>query len=217
MLSDLKLVIFDLDGVLTETSRQHFKAWQTLAAKYDIDLDPSFEVHLKGVSRKASLDKILSLSSRHFTEAEKDAMQAEKNAHYQQLIANFSKEDCFEGAHELLHFLQKKGIHIALASASKNGPKLIRALEIERYFGYVADPTQHPGKPAPDLFLAPMHHYGLTPNQCLGVEDAVAGIAAIKAANMTAIGIGELGSLPEADAEYTTLADFAQVIMKHLT
>ena len=217
MFSDVKLVIFDLDGVLTETSRQHFKAWQTLAAKHDIELDASFEVHLKGISRKASLDKILSLSSRQFTETEKEAMQAEKNAHYQQLIANFNKKDCFEGTQELLHFLQSKGIYVALASASKNGPKLIEALEIDRYFGYVADPTQHPGKPAPDLFLAPMHHYGLTPNQCIGVEDAVAGIEAIKAAGMKAIGIGQPGSLPKADAEYATLADFAQVMIEHLT
>ena len=217
MFTDLKLVIFDLDGVLTETSRQHFKAWRTLAAKYDIELDDAFEVHLKGISRQASLEKILSLSNRHFSETEKEAMQAEKNAHYQQLIADFSPDDCFEGTQALLQFLKDKQIYIALASASKNGPKLIQALGIASYFDLVADPTKHPGKPAPDLFLAPMHHYGLKPSQCVGVEDAVAGIQAIKDAGMTAIGIGSPDSLPEADATYATLADFAQVITQKLS
>ncbi|TVP95994.1 MAG: beta-phosphoglucomutase [Acholeplasmatales bacterium] len=212
MIPDLKLVIFDLDGVLTETSRQHFKAWRALAAKHDIELDDAFEVHLKGISRQASLEKILSLTSRSYSVAEKVAMQAEKNAHYQSLIADFSAEDCFDGVQALLDLLQKKGIYIALASASKNGPKLIKSLGIADYFDYIADPTRHPSKPAPDLFLAPMHHYGLTAHQCLGVEDAVAGIRAIKAAGMKAIGIGKPGSLPEADVQYATLADFTEAM-----
>lgn len=197
-------IIFDLDGVLTETSKQHFIAWSKMAEELGIPLDPSFEEDLKGVSRKESLEKILEYGQITLDDAAKEKYQAQKNAHYQTLIAQFSPDDLFEGMLELLKDLQQKAVKIALGSASKNGPSLIKALGIEKYFDYVVDPRACRSKPAPDIFLAAAHHFSLSAGECWGIEDAIAGVKAIKSAGMYAVGIGNAHHLQDADIVFAT-------------
>ena len=202
MLEGVKLVVFDLDGVLTETSKQHFLAWQSMAKKIGVTLEPAFEEKLKGVSRKESLDRILELTDKTYTDLEKQTMQDEKNEHYQTLIKDFNETNLFKGAKPLLKLLKAKGILLALGSASKNGPTLIEALGIKEYFDYVVNPAPLKSKPHPDIFKAPMKQYNLPAKSCIGIEDAYAGVSAIKAANMRAIGIGNKINLPHADMHF---------------
>ncbi len=61
----IKLVIYDLDGVITETSEQHFLAWKQLAEELNINLTREFNETLKGVSRMDSLDRILALGHKN--------------------------------------------------------------------------------------------------------------------------------------------------------
>ncbi len=199
MIKNVKCIVFDLDGVLTETSAQHFIAWKHLAKRLGIKLEDSFEENLKGVSRQVSLNRILALGSKDYSDWEKAKMCEEKNLHYQKLIEDFGPENLFEGVSELFDYLKQRDIKIALASASKNAPTIINALGIAEQFDYVANPNHHPGKPAPDLFLAPIKYFGLKPEVCIGVEDASAGIEAIKKAQMHAVGIGKKTQLPAAD------------------
>ncbi len=67
---------------------------------------------------------------------------------------------------------------------------------------YVVDPTTVPGKPAPDIFLKAAEGLELEPSQCIGVEDARAGIEAIKKAGMYSVGIGDKAVLTEANVVY---------------
>ncbi len=55
----LQGVIFDLDGVITDTAHLHFKAWQQIAAEIGISIDAQFNESLKGISRDESLRRIL--------------------------------------------------------------------------------------------------------------------------------------------------------------
>lgn len=210
----IKCIIFDLDGVITETSKQHFEAWCHMAEELDIHLDPSFEEELKGVSRKESIEKILQYGQVTLDEASKEKYQAQKNTHYQKLISQFSPDDLFEGILDLLQFLKHKEIKVVLGSASKNGPNLIKALGIESYFDYVVDPSKCRSKPAPDIFLAASDYFSIPAAQCWAVEDAVAGVEAIKSAGMYAIGIGEEKNLKEADIVFTTTLQAADWMMK---
>ncbi|MFH5880768.1 beta-phosphoglucomutase [Liberiplasma polymorphum] len=197
----IKLIIFDLDGVLTETSKQHFKAWQMLAKKHGIHLPKDFEKHLKGVSREDSLKRILDFGNKStfYTEKTFNDMMNEKNIHYQSLIEHFTEKNLFKGAKSLLDLLKDKGLLLALGSASRNGPSLLRSLGIYHYFDYIVNPEGLNGKPSPDIFLNAMHHFKLTPDECIGIEDAIAGIKAIKNAKMLAVGIGNKQELKEAD------------------
>lgn len=55
----LQGVIFDLDGVITNTAHLHFQAWQQIAAEIGISIDAQFNESLKGISRDESLRRIL--------------------------------------------------------------------------------------------------------------------------------------------------------------
>ena len=89
---------------------------------------------------------------------------------------------------------------MALASASRNGPTLLRRLGIARFFDAVVDPASLArGKPDPEIFLAAAAELGVAPDACVGVEDSRAGVAAIKAAGMKALGVGDPAVLVEAD------------------
>ena len=55
----LQGVIFDLDGVITDTAHLHFQAWQQIAAEIGISIDAQFNETLKGISRDESLRRIL--------------------------------------------------------------------------------------------------------------------------------------------------------------
>ena len=97
---------------------------------------------------------------------------------------------------DLLKDLRAKNIKIALASASKNGPFLLEAMGLSTYFDAIADPAKvAASKPAPDIFLAAAAGVGVPITLCIGIEDAQAGIAAIKAAGALPIGVGSAEDL----------------------
>jgi beta-phosphoglucomutase len=196
----IKLVIFDLDGVLTETSDYHFKAWKALADDLGIKLEDSFESQLKGISRKESLNRILSEHDldNHYNKNEINKFLDKKNTHYQELISHMTRDHLYEGVIELFNYLKEQKIKIALGSASKNGPRLLKALEISDYFDYVVNPANLRSKPKPDIFIDAMKHFNYQPHQCIGLEDAKAGITAINKAGMLSIGIGDENDLNHA-------------------
>jgi len=201
----IKGVIFDLDGVITETSEYHYMAWKLLASNIGIYIDRELNEKLKGVSRMDSLDIILKHGHRDhdFSDAEKTALATSKNNRYVEMINQFTKKDLLEGVEELLCELKVLGIKIGIASASHSAKKLIGLMGIESLVDYIVDPGSVPSKPAPDIFIKAAEGLGLEPSECIGVEDAVAGIKAIKAAKMYAVGIGDKEILHEADRVYS--------------
>ena len=199
---NVKAIIFDLDGVITDTSELHFIAWRELAESLGIAIDEKFNECLKGVSRMGSLERILQHGHREndYTPVEKEALATKKNARYVELLQDITPKNVLPGVLSFLEECHKHGIKTALASASKNAPFILDKLEISNHFDYVADAARvaH-SKPAPDIFLAAAAGLDIAPAFCLGVEDAAAGIQAIHAAGMKAVGIGGKETLYEAD------------------
>ncbi|QMS84798.1 beta-phosphoglucomutase [Candidatus Xianfuyuplasma coldseepsis] len=202
-----KLFIFDLDGVLTSTSHEHLQAWTLLCDELGIKIGPDIEEKTKGVSRLDSLNIVLSSSPSitAFTEQEKIELATRKNQIYQSLIQEYTPKNLYKGVLQLLEYLHKNNILVALGSASKNGPMLLDKLGITDYFDYIVDPSTVRGKPHPDIFLKAMNHFSLQPEQCVGVEDAIAGIHAINQANMYSIGIGHKDTLSHASIVYPSI------------
>lgn len=186
-------VLFDLDGVITDTAEYHYQAWKGLANKLGIDIDRRFNEKLKGVSREDSLRLILEHGGQadRYSKAELEAFAKEKNDFYVDSIQAFSANDIYPGILDLLKELKDKNIKIALASASKNGPFLLERMGLTEYFDAIADPAAvKEGKPAPDLFLLASELVGVSIQHCIGIEDAKAGIQAIQAAGALPIGVG---------------------------
>lgn len=207
--STFRAVIFDLDGVITDTAHYHFLAWKRLSEGLGMPYDEAFNERLKGVDRMASLDLILARSDRTYTQEEKVALAARKNAHYQQLIATMTPADLLPGALDALHSVRRAGLKLGLASVSKNAFTVLDRLGITACFDYVVDANKIVrGKPDPEIFLNAAEHLRVPPPACIGVEDAVAGIRAIKAAGMYAVGIGNPAILTEADRVIPGLSAF---------
>ena len=89
----MKAVIFDLDGVICFTDKYHYIAWKKLADKEGIYFDEEINNRLRGVSRMDSLEIILERADKQYTDIEKEAMAAEKNATYVELLKEMSPAD----------------------------------------------------------------------------------------------------------------------------
>ncbi|WP_025686344.1 beta-phosphoglucomutase [Paenibacillus maysiensis] len=208
----MKAVIFDLDGVITDTAEYHFQAWGSLAATLGIPFDREFNEQLKGISRTESLDKILARGDRAnaYSADDKQELAAQKNTEYQRLISALTPADVLPGIRALLTELRDARIRIALASASKNAAFILDRLELTHYFDSMVDVTaiRH-GKPDPEIFLTGAANLGVQPADCIGIEDAQAGIQAIKSAGMFAVGVGTPSQMQGADIVVATTAELS--------
>ena len=198
--------IFDLDGVITDTAEYHYRGWKKLADENGWAFDRTANEKLRGVARRESLLLILGERAPQYSEPQLWAFMARKNDYYLQFIQEISPRDLLPGAHELLQELRAANYKIALGSASKNAPQVLRALGIEGLFDAIADGSSvERQKPAPDLFLFAAKELQLAPNECVVVEDAEAGIQAAKAGGFNAIGLGPPERVGAADAVFPSL------------
>ncbi len=203
----IKGFIFDLDGVLTDTAEYHYLAWKKLADRLGIQLDRKMNEQLKGISRMDSLDRILAIGNQmdRYTLEEKEKLADEKNEDYKELILEVTPNDLLPGIANLLADLRAKDIRLALASASKNGPVIMERLGIADMFDTVVDPaTLAKGKPDPEIFIKGAQQLKLKPIECVGVEDAQAGIESINAAGIFSVGVGTKEMMKEADYAVTS-------------
>ncbi len=215
----IKLFIFDLDGVITSTSIEHFSAWKEIIKdRFNIYINDSIEEKTKGVSRMQSLNRILESYDLEYiiSDNEKVRLATLKNELYKSMISNFDETNIYPGVIKLFEYLKKKNILIALGSASKNGPSIIDGLGIRNYFDYIVDPTDLMSKPHPDIFNKAMNHFNLSPSECVGIEDAISGVTSIKSAKMYAIGIGNQEQLNHADIVFKSIAEIDNKFLENL-
>ena len=201
-----KAIIFDLDGVLTDTSEYHYKAWKRLADDEGIPFTKEEnDKYLRGVARRESLMYII--RGRTYSEAQIQEMMDRKNRYYIEMVESMTPKDLVAGGRELLGEIREAGIKVAIASASKNCRTVLKLLDIISYMDGIADGNSVVNsKPAPDIFVYAAGLVQVTTPDCLGVEDADAGIEAIKTAGMQALGIGPKERFHRADKVLPTLA-----------
>lgn len=213
----IQAFIFDLDGVLTDTAEYHFLAWKQLATQLDIEFSRADNELLKGVDRMGSLELILQLGQKQLSQDEKLMLAEQKNTEYLKLVESMSPADLFPGVLPLFGSLKAAGVKTALASASKNAALVLQKLCIPDLFDYVADSNLiKNGKPDPEIFLTCAQALGVAPERCIGVEDAPAGVTAIKAAGMYALGIGEPHALTQADLVIPAVSALNQPLLTKL-
>ncbi len=222
MKKQIEAFIFDLDGVITDTAEFHYLAWKKLGEDLGIPFDREFNETLKGVSRTDSLERILTLGNRQndFTESEKNDLATKKNAQYVELIRNISEKDLLPGIESFLKQIKEAGIKISMASASKNALMVVKALGIIDYFDHIVDAaTVINSKPNPEVFLKAAEAVSAKPENCIGVEDAAAGVDAINEANMFSVAIGDATILGHANLvlSSTEELDLDRIIDQYLS
>jgi beta-phosphoglucomutase len=194
-----KAFIFDLDGVIVDTAKYHFLAWQKIASELGIEFTPEHNEQLKGVSRVRSLDIILELGKIEATQEEKNRWLVQKNEDYLSYLVNMNFSEILPGVIPILQFLKEHQQGIALGSASKNARPILEKTGIISYFDAIVDGNDVTNaKPDPEVFVQAARLLNITNGNSIVFEDSVAGIQAANIAKMTSVGIGEASILHEA-------------------
>ncbi|MGM0603455.1 MAG: beta-phosphoglucomutase [Bacillota bacterium] len=206
MSKKIKAFIFDLDGVITDTSEYHFESWKKLSEEEGLKFDRKINEKLRGVSRMRSLEIIL--DGKELSDSVKKDFTDRKNEYYQQSLENLDKDNIIDNMETILKSLKDRGFKIAVASSSKNAKKVLKRLKIIDIFDTISDGNSvQNAKPAPDLFLHTAEKLNLKPEECVVVEDAESGIKAALEANMMAVGIGPEDRLNGADIIYSEVSE----------
>lgn len=216
-MSEIKACLFDLDGVIVDTARYHYRAWRRLANELGFDFTELQNEQLKGVSRLRSLELVLGWGGVVKTEAEQAVLAARKNDWYVEMIQQMQPGEVLPGALAFLQALQAAGIKTALGSASRNSGTILERVGLAPYFDAVVDGNQvKASKPDPEVFLRGAQALGVPPQACVVFEDALAGIEAGKAAGMKVVGIGSPQVLSGADLVVAGLHEMSLDKLKSL-
>jgi len=210
----IKAVIFDLDGVIVDTARYHFLAWKRLADELGIKFTEADNERLKGVSRIRSMEILMELDGVTLSQYEKEKLANKKNTWFVDYVERMMPEEIYSGVRVLIEKLKERGIHIALASSSKNARTVLQLLHIQNLFEVVTDGTMitH-SKPDPEIFLLAAEKLGIDPKDCLVFEDAEAGVEGALAAGMLCVGIGSQEQLFKAHKVIRHTGDFTMEML----
>jgi len=201
--------IFDLDGVIVDTAKYHFLAWKKLANELGFEFTEEQNELFKGVSRKRCLEILLDIGAVEATQYQFENWMVEKNEDYLEYIKKMDETEILPDVKKVLSFLKKNKIPIALGSASKNAQPILEKVGLLSYFDVIVDGNNvTKAKPDPEVFILAAGKLGVSSEDCVVFEDAVAGIEAANRANMTSIGIGNENILSEANYNFE---DFTQM------
>jgi beta-phosphoglucomutase len=209
--------IFDLDGVIVDTANYHYLAWKNLANALGFDFTEAQNELLKGVSRIQSLEILLSIGKVNLSEEKKQVLLLQKNKEYLEYVNKMTSEEILPGVNDLLNFLEINDIRYALGSASKNAPLILEKVGLLNRFTAIVDGNDvSKAKPDPEVFLIGAKKLGIKPENCVVLEDAIAGVQAANAAKMISIGIGDLNVLYEADYVFKDMTAITPDFLKNL-
>ena len=198
-MTNKKAFIFDLDGVIVDTAKYHFLAWQRIANQLGIEFTHEHNEQLKGVSRVRSLDIILELGNVQASQEDKNKWLVQKNDEYLTYLIDMDQSEILPGVIPILQFLKDNNQGIALGSASKNAKPILDKTGIMSYFDVIVDGNDvSNAKPDPEVFLQAARLLNTSNENAIVFEDSVAGIQAANIAKMTSIGIGQKNVLHEA-------------------
>ncbi len=229
-------VIFDMDGVVTETAHVHAAAWKKMFDNYLVDLaarkgrryEP-FDVatdytrYVDGKPRYDGVRDFLASRDIELREGSKDddpdqetvcGLGNRKNRYFNEVLEENGAKS-YDSTVRFIKDLKQAGIKTAIISASKNARKVLASAGVADLFdarvdGLDAEEMGLPGKPAPDVFLAAAQKLGTTPRRSVVVEDAQSGVQAGRAG-----GFGLVIGIDRAD-QREELAKYADVVVADL-
>ena len=184
---ELAAVIWDMDGVIADTAPHHLIAWQDTFARRGVDFSDEDFRHSFGIRNDAIIKRFLGETT---TDEEITAIAEEKEAAYRRITGRNIRP--LPGALELLKAIYDEGIKMAIASSTppENAQLVLGSLGIANRFPAIVtsrDVTE--GKPSPQVFLVAAQRLGVEPENCLVIEDAVAGVRAAKSAGMGCLAV----------------------------
>lgn len=206
MLNIQKAVIFDMDGVLSDTQRFHVTAESKILKEYGINMTPNeITARFAGISDEKMFEEIFNENQIKGVKIEEIIFQ--KWNIMKQIV--LGKIIPIPYAIELVKKLNQTGFKLAIASASTHSfiSTVIEELKIKNYFDIIVSAQDVlNGKPSPDIFLLAAKRLHVIPKNCVVIEDGKSGMIGAKSAGMKAIGlVKDLQKDWPADIVVTTL------------
>lgn len=205
----IKACLFDMDGVIVDTAKFHFKAWHRLAESLGVPFTEEQNEQLKGVSRVDSLEKILNWGNITLSQERKEELMTLKNQWYLDYVATVTPDEMLPGVPSFLNELKEAGIKIGLGSSSKNAELILDKLEITSLFETIIDGNKvQLSKPNPEVFLRGANELNVNPSETIVFEDAQSGVKAAIDGGFRCVGIGDDSVLNEATIVIPSFENF---------
>lgn len=189
----MKAVLFDMDGVIIDSEPIHFEIDVKTMAYYGIDVLPQELEKYVGMTNPEMWRLIKKEYSISQTVDEIISYQLKKKIHR---LRNMDIEP-IEGITELLFELRKKGIKTAVASSSPRIfiEEVLNKFNLMSCFECIVSGEElERGKPAPDIYIETARALGVTPEECIVIEDSRNGVLSAKEAGMECIGFKNVNS-----------------------
>jgi beta-phosphoglucomutase len=199
-----KAVLFDLDGVITDTMGMHYEAYRQAFEKYRIHVTPQMIYKTEGMPSLEVGRTIVKEKGAGLTDEQVKKLIEEKRLIYRSLAVREAKT--FPGVPETLRMLRENGVKLALITGSnfESATAVLKKVGLEGAFDVIVTGDDTPrGKPYPDPYRKGMEKLGVPPANSVVVENAPLGIESAKAAGAGNV-IGVTTTLP---AEYLKDAD----------
>jgi beta-phosphoglucomutase len=201
-------IIFDLDGVIVSTDEYHYQAWKKIAEQEDIYFNRELNEKLRGVSRLESLSIILEKADRMYEFEEMQALANTKNDIYRESLEKLTPADIMPGVEVLLERLRLNNVKVAIGSSSKNADFILDKIGLISYFdSIISGKDIKNSKPDPEVFLLAAQSLSVSPESCVVVEDADAGVEAALAAGMKVVGVGAASTNSKAHMKLKSLTE----------
>jgi len=189
MTIEISAFIFDMDGVITDTTEYHFLAWKRLAEEENLPFSRQDNEALLGLSRRDSLNVLL--KRRDIDETTAQEWMRRKNTYFREYLPSLK---VLPGVAELLDEARTVGLRLGVASSSMNAQDVLRRLDLLDSFDAIGDGYSVVNtKPAPDIFLWVAGRLNVTPNQAVVFEDSEAGVEAALKGGFWTVRVGSAG------------------------
>jgi len=183
---ELKAIIWDLDGTIIDSHKQHFTSMQKVFQNHGLSYE---KLNSKPNYGKTSLEVFQTLLGRDYDRGKILEMIEEKEKIYRSLIVN--EAEFLPGVESCLKLFKGMGLKQAIASSTSldNIKAVISALDANPYFAHLVSGEGLPSKPSPLLFLLTASKLGEAPSSCLVIEDSPFGVKGAKAAGMKCLAV----------------------------
>ncbi|MBN2320520.1 MAG: HAD family phosphatase [Acidobacteria bacterium] len=201
-------VLFDLDGVIVDTLHYHYLAWQHMFEKYEGSVSKQTILLHEGRKSCEILPILMQQSGVLIPEDRQDQFIEEKRAFYRKIV----KISHFPKSFEVVDTLKRRGFKVALvtASAIQNMEHALDRKQRSHFDFILTGDEVERAKPDPESYITAARRLGLTPEECIVIENAPLGIEAAKSAGMQCIAIEstlERDHLRSADCIYKTIGE----------
>jgi beta-phosphoglucomutase family hydrolase len=215
-MSELKAVLFDLDGTLLDNNEVHYKAWK----KYlkDNGKEISDEDFKENISGRTNQDAVEHIYDKKMSQEEAEKYYLKKEEIYREMYKPDIK--AIPGLEKFLEDLDKHDVTMAIATSGiqVNIDFMFEHVPIKQYFDKIINSNDiEKGKPDPEIFLKTAEELGILPENCVVFEDSIAGVQSGKAAGMKVVALTTTHTKEELGEADLVIDDYRAIDFEKLT